>query len=77
VPPPANSFLELLAALDAVRRRIYGIRADLEESERSRARLLDALREAEHELDELRTLLRAVERPAAGPTTDLRWRRPA
>jgi chromosome segregation ATPase len=68
---------ELLAALDAVRRRIYGNRASLEESERSRARLLDELREAESELDELRTLLRAVERPPAAPTTQLRRRRSA
>jgi uncharacterized coiled-coil DUF342 family protein len=68
---------ELLSALDEVRRRIYSIRADLEENARSREGLLGELREAEHELDELRALLRGLERPEAAPTTELRWRREA
>jgi hypothetical protein len=79
VPPPAKSLSpEVFHALGAVRRRIYGIRASLEEGARDRRRLLDQLREAERELEDLRALLRAAERQPAAPTEPrLRRRRSA
>ena len=63
---------ELLEALDAVRRRIADLRWELEEGARARARVLDQLREAERELDELRFLL---QRPPAAPPSAPKLRR--
>jgi hypothetical protein len=66
---------ELLAALDAIRRRIYGLRADLEETERSRARIVDELLVAEAELEDFRALLRAAGAAAPPTRTETRRRR--
>jgi hypothetical protein len=64
---------ELLAALDAVRRRIYYLRASLEEAEHTRARIVDELLVAEAELEGFRALLRAA--GAAAPPTRTTTRR--